>query len=113
VVYDADCGPCSSFKRALEAADAKRRLDFVSLQEAEEKGLLERVPSSERGLSSHLVYPDGSVLSGPSWMPDLLSFLPLGRALRAAAEDVPPLASLLTFLYVTGSRLHSSPSCNT
>src|SRR5580704_16952139 len=54
IAYDAGCGPCTKFRRAIEFLDTHGAIDFVSLPEANEMGLLDAIPERLRFRSFHL-----------------------------------------------------------
>ena len=44
LVYDADCGPCTKFKRAVDWLDKYNHLRYASLVDADACGLLNSIP---------------------------------------------------------------------
>jgi predicted DCC family thiol-disulfide oxidoreductase YuxK len=44
LAYDADCGPCTKFRRIVDILDKYERIDFISLTKADEEGLLDNIP---------------------------------------------------------------------
>src|SRR5579872_366425 len=64
LVYDADCGPCRKFRGIVDFIDRYNRLDYISLREADELGLLNSIAPDQRHKSFHIVSPTGHVLSG-------------------------------------------------
>lgn len=112
LVYDKDCGNCSRFKRIVSSLDAHRRLDCLSLVEADDSGLLDSVPRSRRHRSFHLVYPGGRVISGSDAVPELFSVLPSGRAVSFLIRQAPGGRRIVNLIYSMVSRLHDSGSCS-
>ncbi len=112
LVYDKDCGSCSRFKRIVKILDGHKRLDYLSLTEADEHGLLDSVPKSRRHRSFHLIYPDGRVLSGSAAVPELISLLPSGRVASFLICYAPGGKKIVNLIYSTFSRLHDSGSCS-
>ncbi len=112
LVYDKDCGNCSRFKRIVNSLDAHRKLDFLSLVEADESGLLDSVPRSRRHRSFHLIYPGGRVISGSAAVPELVSLLPGGPCVSFLICEVPGGRKIVNLIYSTFSRLHDSGSCS-
>jgi predicted DCC family thiol-disulfide oxidoreductase YuxK len=112
LAYDDHCGPCSSFKDAVKLLDARKRLSFVSLGEADSSGLLAGVPQSSRYSSFHLILPvPGAVWSGPGAILPLVRLIsPLGQAAASAIEALPGGVTTVSFAYAALSRLHSSCS---
>ena len=111
LVYDQDCGSCSRFKRIVNFLDRNRALDYLSLGEADEQGLLDPVPKSNRHRSFHLVYPGGRVISGSAAVPELISLLPSGRVASFLIVSAPGGKRIVNLVYSTFSRLHDSGSC--
>ena len=112
LAYDADCGPCTRFKESVDFLDTHRRLRFVSLEEADSGGILDRVPQEVRHRSFHLVAPDGAVLSGAYAIPTLVSLLPTGGFASRLMASAPGGLRTVMFVYQTFSRLHDAGSCN-
>jgi predicted DCC family thiol-disulfide oxidoreductase YuxK len=111
LAYDEDCGPCTKFKRAIEFLDAHDAIDFVSLVQANELGLLDAIPERLRFRSFHLIAPMGHVESGENALRGLIRLLPLGWL---ASEFIFSTASgrrLVIFAYSSLSRLHDRGSC--
>ena len=112
LVYDKDCGNCTRFKRIVNRLDAHKRLDYLSLVEADEHGLLDPVPRSMRHRSFHLIYPGGRVISGSAAVPELISLLPSGRAASLFIRKAPGGREIVNLIYSMFSRLHDSGSCS-
>jgi predicted DCC family thiol-disulfide oxidoreductase YuxK len=112
LVYDKDCGNCSRFKRIVDSLDAHRRLNFLSLVDADESGLLDSVPRSRRHSSFHLIYPGGRVISGSAAVPELASLLPCGRGVSFLICEAPGGRKIVNLIYSMFSRLHDSGSCS-
>ena len=111
LAYDADCGPCTRFKRLVEFIDTKNQVDFIPLIEADESGLLDEIPRSERHASFHLVQPGGEVLNGAAAIPSLIKILPLGKAIAKVITSAPGGPRSISFVYAGFSRLHDRGSC--
>jgi predicted DCC family thiol-disulfide oxidoreductase YuxK len=112
LVYDKDCGNCARFKHIVDALDAYGRLDYLSLVEADESGLLGPVPRSRRHRSFHLIYPGGMVISGSAAIPELISLLPSGRAASFMIRRAPGGRKIVNLIYSMFSRLHDAGSCS-
>jgi predicted DCC family thiol-disulfide oxidoreductase YuxK len=98
LVYDADCCPCTRFRHAVDIFDIYQKIDFISLIETDQKGLLDKIPAFMRYKSFHLIFPDREeVKSGSDALIKLIVILP--------GERVIP-QSLITFL--EKSRLYIS-----
>lgn len=74
LAYDASCGHCGRFKRALALFDIFQRIDFVSLAEADKEGKLANLPESVRFRSFHVILPCGEIRSGADVLPGLVGF---------------------------------------
>lgn len=112
LAYDAECGPCSRFKALVRFLDARGRLEFASLREADEAGELSGVEPSLRYRSFHLVSSGREARSGAeALMPLLRVLLPRGERLTRALEAAPGFSRAVTFGYATLSRLHDTGSC--
>lgn len=111
LAYDADCGPCTRFKRYVEFLDSYGKLDFTPLIEADEKGFLDRVPTALRHRAFHLISPSGEVLSGAKALPTLVNLLPTGTLLSKVMTMVPGGFRATAFVYGVAARLHDTGSC--
>jgi predicted DCC family thiol-disulfide oxidoreductase YuxK len=112
LAYDADCGPCTKFKRAIGFLDSYHRISPISLVEADSLGMLDKVPAARRHRSFHLVAPNGEILSGAEAIPTLVRLLPGGRVPSKLMASAPGGPWAVKFVYQTFSRLHDSGSCS-
>ncbi|HEV2137835.1 MAG TPA: DCC1-like thiol-disulfide oxidoreductase family protein [Nitrososphaerales archaeon] len=112
LLYDADCGPCTKFRRAIEFFDAHRRIDYLSLTEGDERGFLDGVPTNLRHRSFHLITPDGTVLRGANALPTLIGLLPTGGSTSSFIVRAPGGLATTAFVYSVFSRLHGTGSCS-
>jgi len=112
LAYDAGCGPCTRFRRLVEFFDARRRMTYISLSEADSEGMLDGVRPSLRHGSFHLLLPDGHAMSGAAAIPTLVSLLPGGGIASGAMVSVPGGTRLVGFVYDVLSRLHDKGSCS-
>lgn len=110
-MYDADCGPCTRFKRSIDLLDAHNRLDFMSLVEADDTGFLDSIPANLRHRSFHLISPTGSAYSAAKALPELVRLLPSGRLFYELMVRAPGGLRAVDFVYSVASRLHDSGSC--
>ncbi len=111
LAYDADCGPCTRFKHLIDFIDTENQVDFISLMEADETGLLDKIPRSARHTSFHLVFPSGEVLSGSAAIPSLIELLPLGKKISRVITVAPGGPRSISFVYAGFARLHDRGSC--
>src|SRR5919108_4625148 len=112
LAYDADCGPCTRLKCLVDFLDAYHTIDFLSLTDANKRGLLNRIPESLRFESFHLISTKGEVQSGSDALLDLIGLFPLGRAISKIIMFFPGGKQMIKFLYDTFSRLHNASSCH-
>jgi predicted DCC family thiol-disulfide oxidoreductase YuxK len=112
LAYDADCGPCIRFKRLVDFLDRYHTIDFLSLTDANERGLLNSIPQSLRFESFHLISTNGDIQSGSDALLDLIGLFPLGRPILKIIIFFPGGKQMIKFLYDTFSRLHNASSCH-
>lgn len=112
MVYDADCGPCRRFKHFVDFLDIDNQIDFVPLTQAEEFGLLNRIPQYLRYKSFHLISPTGDIHSGAEAIPHLINLFPLGHYISKLIVLTPGGKQIMTSIYSTFSRFHDGSSCN-
>jgi predicted DCC family thiol-disulfide oxidoreductase YuxK len=112
LAYDADCGPCTRFKHLVDFLDAYHKIAFLSLTDANERGLLNRIPESLRFESFHLISTNGDIQSGSDALLDLIGLFPLGRPVSKIIIFFPGGKQMIKFLYDTFSRLHNGSSCH-
>ena len=110
LAYDVDCGPCRRFKEIVDFMDPKGRIAFLSLNEADDLGLLERVPRPKRHTSFHLIFSDGGVKSAAEAIPSVVRLFPMG-VLLSKGLLVPGGRRMVAGVYSIFSRLHDSGSC--
>lgn len=113
VAYDASCGPCSTFKKAVGALDARRRLGFVPLDVADGSGMLDAVEERSRYASFHLLRlsggatPAAEVWSGADALLPLARLLsPVGSVAAWLVERAPGGTAAATLAYSRLSSLH-------
>ncbi len=109
LAYDDACDNCVRFKRTVEAIDRGRRLRYVSLRDAERRGLLDGVPIELKYASFHLITADGVVESGGAAIPTLVGLLGGGKRIGAIA-NLPGAMRFLIRLYAAASTLHHTDS---
>jgi len=94
--------------------DARRRIEFVSLGQAEETGALEDVEPSLRHRSFHLIPRVEAASSGADALAPLARLLlPGGSVVSMALEAIPACRRAISFCYSTLSRLHDTGRCGT
>jgi predicted DCC family thiol-disulfide oxidoreductase YuxK len=111
LAYDADCGPCTRFKQIVDFIDAENQVDFISLMEADETGLLDTIPRSARHTSFHIIFQNGEVLSGSAAIPSLIELLPHGSVISRVITSAPGGLRAISFVYAGFARLHDKGSC--
>ena len=113
LAYDAYCGPCKRFAQIVDVLDKDEKIDFISLTEADQKGLLYKIPSRLRYKSFHLISNNGQVRSGSDALTELIRILPGGKVIFPLINDFPAGNWMVRILYNKISRLHDTGSCNT
>jgi predicted DCC family thiol-disulfide oxidoreductase YuxK len=113
LAYDADCGPCTRFAHTVNTLDKNDRIDFISLAEADQKGLLDNIPTILRYKSFHLVMANGEVKSGSTALLELLRILPGGKVIFPIINYFPGGKQIVGFIYNRFSRMHDMGSCST
>ncbi|MDG6926205.1 MAG: DUF393 domain-containing protein [Nitrososphaerota archaeon] len=113
LAFDADCGQCTSFKGLVSFLDLRHNLDYISLSDADERGVLQRLPERKRYSSAHLVSPDGTIFSGADAIPRILGLLPGGWLSSRLTGGCGLGRTCVRFLYRTASRLHDTGDCGT
>ena len=89
LAYDADCGPCTRFKRIVDILDKYEKIDFICLTKADQEGLLDRIPAHQRYKSFHLIFPKGEAKSGSEALLELIAILPGGKILSPTINYFP------------------------
>ncbi len=112
LVYDADCGPCTRFKRLISLLNVESKIVFVSLRDADRRNLLDSVPMDLRYQSMHFVMTDRSVLSGSEAVPSILASLPGGTVLSGLLKQNRLGRKLTAAGYAAAARLRGR-SCRT
>ncbi len=112
MAYDADCGPCTRFKHAVDILDKYEKIDFISLTKADQKGMLDKIPASMRYKSFHLIFPNREeVKSGSDAVLELIAILPGGRVISPIINYFPGGKQIVHFVYTRFSKLHDGGSC--
>ena len=112
MAYDADCGPCTRFRHAVDILDKYQKIDFISLTKADQKGLLDKIPASMRYKSFHLIFPNREVKSGSDALVELVAILPGGSVSSSIINYFPGGKQIVHFIYTRFSKLHDRGSCN-
>ncbi|HXT84990.1 MAG TPA: DCC1-like thiol-disulfide oxidoreductase family protein [Verrucomicrobiae bacterium] len=113
IAYDIDCGPCNKFKKLVDTLDLYNNIDFVSIFEADSKGLLKSIPPSKKYESFHLIFPTGKTESGSDAIIDLISIFPLGQPISKIIRILPANQNVIRYIYYLFSRLRDYSSCKT
>ena len=112
LAYDADCGPCTRFKRIVDILDKYEKIDFICLTKADQEGLLDRIPAHQRYKSFHLIFPNGEAKSGSEALLELIAILPGGKILSLIINHFPGGKQAVGSIYKRFSRLHDRGSCS-
>lgn len=113
LAYDVDCGPCTRFSHIVDILDKYEKIDFIPLTEANEKGLLEKVPAPLRYKSFHLIFPDGDAKSGSDALLQLITILLGVKRIYPIINYLPVGKQVVGFIYKSVSRQHDTGSCST
>ncbi|MFY9870532.1 MAG: DCC1-like thiol-disulfide oxidoreductase family protein [Candidatus Nitrosopolaris sp.] len=112
LAYDANCGPCTKFKRIVDILDKYERINFISLTKADQEGLLDKIPVDQRYKSFHLIFPKGDAESGSEALLELIVILPRGKIISPIINYFPGGKKAVGFIYKRFSRLHDRRSCS-
>jgi predicted DCC family thiol-disulfide oxidoreductase YuxK len=112
LAYDANCGPCTKFKRIVDILDKYEKIDFIPVTKADQEGLLDKVPVRQRYKSFHLIFPKGDAKSGPEALLELIVILPGGKIISPIINCFPGGKKAVGFIYNRFSRLHDRGSCS-
>jgi predicted DCC family thiol-disulfide oxidoreductase YuxK len=111
LLYDADCGMCTKFRNTVDFLDSYRNIGFMSIDRAEQIGMLDALPDALRHRSFHIVLPDKRVESGSEALPTLIRLLPSGRLISKMVKSAPIGRWMLGFLYSAVARRHEAGLC--
>jgi len=111
LAYDVDCGPCTRFRNIVDILDKCEKIDFISLTEANQKGLLDKIPVPLRYKSFHLILPNGEAKSGSDALLQLIAILPGVKEIYPIVNYFPGGKQIVCFVYNSFSRLHDLGSC--
>src|SRR4051794_19222103 len=109
VLYDSDCGLCTTLLAGLLAWDRARRLHPVPIQSPEGERLLADLTPEQRMDSWHIVSGDGVRRSAGAGFAPLLRLLAGGPPLAALAERYPRGAER-AYRLVAGNRSGLGPA---
>ena len=112
LAYDANCGPCTRFKRVVDILDKYEKIDFISLTKADQEGLLDKILVHQRYKSFHLIFPKGETKSGSEALLELILILPGGKIISPIINYFPGGKKVVRFIYKRFSRLHDKGSCS-
>jgi len=100
LLYDRDCGICSSLSRWIRAVDIRGRIRFESIQTG--RGLLKEIPEDRMLDAWHMVAPNGQVTTGGDAVPTLVGAFPIGagfgRLLRGSSHLMRQVHRFYAFL---------------
>ena len=112
LAYDANCGPCTKFKRIVDILDKYEKIDFISLTKADQEGLLDKIPVHQRYKSFHLIFHKGDAKSGSEALLELIVILPGGKIISQIINYFPGGKKAVEFIYNRFSKLHDKGSCS-
>ncbi len=111
LIYDHYCGPCRTFKQLVDLIDINNKIGYLSLVDANNKGMLDIIPITIRFNSFHLILPNGKILSGEEAVIDLLSILPLGNVISTFIILLPQSKQIIKYIYLILAHFHNKSSC--
>jgi hypothetical protein len=76
--------PSTRFRNLVDILDNYEKIDFMSLTEADQKGLLDVIPAPLRYESFRLIFPNGEAKSGSEALLELIVILPGGKMISSA-----------------------------
>jgi predicted DCC family thiol-disulfide oxidoreductase YuxK len=97
LLFDRDCGICSSFSRWIRALDLRRRIRLRTIQSS--RDLLREIPEDRILDAFHVVSPGGHVTTGGEAVPALIEALPMGAGFGRILRNSPPLMSQVHVFY--------------
>ena len=112
LAYDANCGPCTRFRRVVDILDKYEKIDFISLTKAGQEGLLDKIPVHQRYKSFHLISPKGEAKSGSEALIELILILPGAKIISPIINYFPGGKKVVRFIYKRFSRLHDKGLCS-
>lgn len=107
--WDDQCRLCNSFKTIAEHLDWSKRVVFLPLTSAPADIDLGHLSMEERFASSHLVDPDGRVISQARGILALAQLLPLTAPLVFFFRLLPASEAIAERLYSLGVRHRGAP----
>lgn len=121
LLYDAECGPCTRFMKAVKRLDLGARIVPIPLQNPLSFELVKsRMTRHEMMRSFHLVSPSSSineenqVFSAGDGLIHLIPYLPLGNLIFRPVKHARKLRKLIRWTYDQCTRLRwSSRTCAT
>jgi predicted DCC family thiol-disulfide oxidoreductase YuxK len=95
----------------VQLLDWNRKIDYLSLSDPRSNEILNQVPEELKLSSSHLLLPNGSVLTGSAYLSELLGILPSTKYTLGVLARFPAISSFFIFLFDVMSRLHGTSFC--
>jgi predicted DCC family thiol-disulfide oxidoreductase YuxK len=89
----------------FDILDKYEKIDFMSLTEADQKGLLDVIPAPLRYELFRFIFPNGEAKSGSEVLLELIVILPGGKMKSSAINYFPGGKHLVRFIYQRFSRL--------
>ena len=116
LLYDADCGPCTRFMKAVKRADLRHKIIPVPLQSGFATSLVSRKLSRTRLKASfHLVEvsdENTEIFSAGDGLIQLISYMPFGFILSKPVARFKKARNAVRWFYLQATRFRSaSKSC--
>ncbi|MDA4111700.1 MAG: DCC1-like thiol-disulfide oxidoreductase family protein [Thaumarchaeota archaeon] len=115
LLYDSDCGPCTSFKKIVKRLDLRGQIVPVSLQDPEAIELARPSMSKQRMAASfHLIELSNEtrqVFSAGDGAIRLTKYFPLGFLIYPLVNQTKFLRQLVRRVYFQATRFRTSESC--
>ncbi len=99
LLYDADCGLCTFFARAVKVADLGRRIEPMALADPRADPWFAGTSEEERFGSFHVVRPSGDRLTRGRALLALVEALPLASCAARRVSGVRPAIRLANRVY--------------
>jgi len=90
--------PSTRFRNLVDILDKYEKIDFMSLTEADQKGLLDVIPAPLRYELFRFIFPNGEAKSGSEVLLELIVILPGGKMKSSAINYFPGGKHLVRFI---------------
>ena len=90
--------PSTRFRNLVDIFDKYEKIDFMSLTEADQKGLLDVIPAPLHYELFCLIFPNGEAKSGSEALLELIVILPGGKMKSSAINYFPRKTPCVIYL---------------